>query len=76
LFIFFKPELPQEPHRRGTEKKKNVFSKLLLLSKPKSVKQTKKDMFKQTKKNLETELADAKNVKKIMQESFYLQIMQ
>jgi hypothetical protein len=64
LFIFFKPELPQEPHRRGTEKKKkkNVFSKLLLLSKPKSVKQTKKDMLKQTKKNLETELADAKNV--------------
>jgi uncharacterized pyridoxamine 5'-phosphate oxidase family protein len=42
------------PPGRGTEKKKNVFSKLLL-SKPKSVKQTNKDTFKQAKKNLEIE---------------------
>jgi hypothetical protein len=40
--------LLRKPHGRGTEKKKNVFSNLLLLlSKPKSVKQTNKDTLKQ-----------------------------
>jgi hypothetical protein len=51
LFIFFKPELPQEPQRRGTEKKKNVFSKLLLLL-SKICQANEEGYVKQTKKNL------------------------